>query len=504
MGFLDSIAASLSGGQGNAPPDPSAAPQGGDISQLAQPTGGQIPQSGANNAAMNPQPQPPQQPQHPQQPPMGPQLTGVKGYLSNIFYQMGEGMKVHLGMPTELQTRQKQQELNIQQQRADAETFDKQSEAQWRQQQTAQNAQGPVTDQREADSLSVPVGTMLSPAQKFAIYKSKAEMAGKANVAQIGATARLGAAQITALSRMSQTTMKAAYMPDPANPEQTILGVGLYDKAGNFRGYAENAVVPAAYLEKIHHGQEFKIDVDGNLHEIPTTSTSQPLVPPNPAQQPQNKLIQGPQAPNPSTLKSILTNGAAQAGKVAQNPQGVIPALQKGAGVFKAPTMMVGADSQGRQIAGTAQELQSASVNSFTKLSSGEADKVNIARQLTSPNGLFGLIDKDLAQFKDGELEGLGPRWNEFLAGTIGAADPRYVALRTHLTGLLSTALMQAHVGSRGGERIMEHFQDLANAGKMSLPTLKAAITAERQYVEEKAMRPLKQKQWNPKKGQYE
>ncbi len=315
MGLLDSIAASLSGGT-----PPFVAPQGGDISQISQPTGGQIPQSGANNAAMNPQP--PQQPQ-PQQ--MGPQLTGVKGYLSNIFYQMGEAAKAHLGMKTDQEVQLEQQRLNIAKQQADANTFEKQSEAQWRQQQTAQNAQGPVIDQREADSLSVPLGTMLSPAQKFAIYKSKADMAGKTNIAQIGANARLGAAQIQALSRMSQTSMKAAYMPDGT------LGVGLYDKAGNFRGYADNAVVPAEYLEKIRHGQEFKVDADGNLQAIPTTSTSAPLVPPSPANQPNNKLIQSPEPPNPSNLKSILTKGAAQAGQAAITPSAAKAALQNGA-----------------------------------------------------------------------------------------------------------------------------------------------------------------------------
>ena len=33
--------------------------------------------------------------------------------------------------------------------------------------------------------------------------------------------------------------------------------------------------------------------------------------------------------------------------------------------------------------------------------------------------------------------------------------------------------IMQAHVGSRGGSALLEHFEDLANAGKMDAPTLK-------------------------------
>lgn len=51
---------------------------------------------------------------------------------------------------------------------------------------------------------------------------------------------------------------------------------------------------------------------------------------------------------------------------------------------------------------------------------------------------------------------------------------------------------MQPHVGARGGEALMEHFEDIANAGKMSKDTLGAALGAEQQYVEEKAMRPVK------------
>lgn len=319
MGLLDSIASSLSGTQGSASPD-SSAPQGGDISQLTQPSGGQIPQSGANNATMNPQPQQQQQPQGQQQ--MGPQLHGIKGYLSNIFYNMGEAAKAHLGMKTDTEVQLEQQKINIQKQQADATTFEKNSEAQWRQQQTAANAPGPIVDQQESDALGVPLGTMISPAQKFALYKEKVAGLNKANVAQIGANARLGAAQIQALSRMSQTTMKAAYMPDGS------LGVGLYDKAGNFKGYADNAVVPAGYLEKIHHGQEFKVDADGTLQSIPTTSTSTPLVPP-PSKP--NQLVQSPEAPNPANLKGILTKGAEQAGQVASGASPVTPAGAKAA-----------------------------------------------------------------------------------------------------------------------------------------------------------------------------
>ena len=45
--------------------------------------------------------QPPAPPQA--QPQLGPRLTGIKGYLSNIFYDMGEAAKVQAGIPTDAQ-----------------------------------------------------------------------------------------------------------------------------------------------------------------------------------------------------------------------------------------------------------------------------------------------------------------------------------------------------------------------------------------------------------------
>src|SRR5207237_3205992 len=82
-------------------------------------------------------------------------------------------------------------------------------------------------------------------------------------------------------------------------------------------------------------------------------------------------------------------------------------------------------------------------------------------------------------------------RFNDALLQKAGS-DPDYAPLFVH-THLLSTALLQAHVGSKGSEGMMEEFAKLANAGKMSAPTLRAALGAEYKYVREKAMLPKKQ-----------
>jgi hypothetical protein len=151
--------------------------------------------------------------------------------------------------------------------------------------------------------------------------------------------------------------------------------------------------------------------------------------------------------------------------------------------------MMTGSMPDGTQVAGTQDELTRAGATGVTKLPAADSSKVSIARQLISPNGLLTNTQKDLEAFKPEELTAIGNRWNEFEAGTLGSGDPRYIALRTDAR-LLSTALMQAHVGSRGSESIMEHFEGLANAGKMSGDTLRTALETERRYVEEKAMLP--------------
>jgi hypothetical protein len=151
--------------------------------------------------------------------------------------------------------------------------------------------------------------------------------------------------------------------------------------------------------------------------------------------------------------------------------------------------MLTGSMPDGTQVAGTQDELAKAGATGVTKLPAADSSKVSVARQLISPNGLLTNTLKDVAAFKPEELTAIGNRWNEFEAGTLGLGDPRYVALRTDAK-LLSTAMMQAHVGSKGSEGMMEHFANLADAGKMSGDILKTALETERRYVTEKAMLP--------------
>lgn len=171
---------------------------------------------------------------------------------------------------------------------------------------------------------------------------------------------------------------------------------------------------------------------------------------------------------------------------------GVKASAEQEAKTASGTSLMVGTDKDGNQIAGTSDELTKAGAQGVTKLSADTGNKVITARQLTAPEGLFAMIRKDMDTLdQKGKMgSAASARFNDALLTKAGS-DPDYAPLITH-THLLATALMQAHVGSKGSENMMDEFKNLANAGKMSASTLRSALGAEYNYVHEKAMLPKK------------
>ncbi|MEE8608682.1 MAG: hypothetical protein V3S55_13835 [Nitrospiraceae bacterium] len=96
-----------------------------------------------------------------------------------------------------------------------------------------------------------------------------------------------------------------------------------------------------------------------------------------------------------------------------------------------------------------------------------------------------------MTQIKNLEAEGklgmLAGRYNEFMAGKIGAGDPNFARLRTTIS-LLQTGLMVPHVGARGGVRLLEHFKAQFNTGYMSAATLEAALGAIESFLKKYAV----------------
>lgn len=151
--------------------------------------------------------------------------------------------------------------------------------------------------------------------------------------------------------------------------------------------------------------------------------------------------------------------------------------------------MLVGSMPDGSQVAGTADELQRAGASGIMKLDADNAKKTIIARQLIAPGGLFQQVNADLRQLDaQGKIGVVASRWNDFMSGKVGSG-PEFAALRTHM-GLLATALMQAHVGARGSNEMLEHFKSLADYRIADAKTLRSALGAEYGYVQEKAMLP--------------
>jgi hypothetical protein len=98
---------------------------------------------------------------------------------------------------------------------------------------------------------------------------------------------------------------------------------------------------------------------------------------------------------------------------------------------------------------------------------------------------VMNLADTVLRQTQE-QTARLGPlrsRWNEFIAGQVGAPNPEFTQLRTNVA-LLTTLLLRMHVGARGGEQMMQHFKDLMDVSIQSPENLEAAVREVRAYAE--------------------
>jgi len=101
-------------------------------------------------------------------------------------------------------------------------------------------------------------------------------------------------------------------------------------------------------------------------------------------------------------------------------------------------------------------------------------------------HSLIGKFDKAMVKLEDPKIAAkFGPamgRFQEFMAGKVGAADPDFAELRSTLS-LLLTGTMRAHFGARGGQQMYDHFVDLLNSGRMDAPTLLASMRGLRDFM---------------------
>lgn len=170
---------------------------------------------------------------------------------------------------------------------------------------------------------------------------------------------------------------------------------------------------------------------------------------------------------------------------------------QKPATPEKAQDMAIG-ELNGRQVAGTVDELKAGGAQGIVKAGAAEAEKVQNARSLLNVFDSSDADDPGLIQLTDKlDKEGkLGPAMIKFQnwlnqggksIANFNVGDPDVQRLFTKM-GLANTGLMQVHVGARGSAQMLEHFEDLANAKNMSVSAFKAGLDAEHRYVRMKAM----------------
>jgi hypothetical protein len=192
------------------------------------------------------------------------------------------------------------------------------------------------------------------------------------------------------------------------------------------------------------------------------------------------------QAQAASTVAMLKDKTATVKSTVAKNYADAAKASAAKAGK---PDMLVGSLPNGVQVAGTADELTTAGIKNPIKLPASEVGKVEIARQLISPGGLFDNVASDVSALnKAGKLGPAASRWNAILTNKLGSGDADYARLSTDI-GLLQTAIQQAHVGAKGSSELMEHFkQTIGDPTISDAPTLLARLGASWDYINHKAM----------------
>jgi hypothetical protein len=83
-------------------------------------------------------------------------------------------------------------------------------------------------------------------------------------------------------------------------------------------------------------------------------------------------------------------------------------------------------------------------------------------------------------------ISSLGPaagRWNELWTTEAGTKNPAFAKFKTNTT-LLSSKLMNMHVGSRGGQEMMQHFNELIGQAKQDPANLQSTLDAIIEYAD--------------------
>lgn len=377
----------------------------------------------------------------------------------------------------------------------------------------------PLSDE-EADRYNMPHGTKLNQAQYGSLAKTGATLESKESEGALNRDMQLEKAEMTTHYKTTPAglfdTKTGKMLPSTGGKtlitKEVAADYGLNDA---FIGSlmtpgeaAQNRRAQSMFAPTVTSGTNYVPDVSGQPVAMPHYGSSQKIMPGTRSPQvpltetpPYNPQAGAPEAP--PAPAAPWNGGTGAPGTQTPAPRPAAPRGKGGqpapgtplAGVqLKAPKMLMATSLEGKQIAGTPAQLKAAGVDlaEANELPTAEVAKLNTARQMTAPGGLFDLINKDLAKISDKDMTVLGSRWQEFRRGTWGSGDLRFAKLYTHVKGLLATAVAQVHVGANGSQEMMEHFSRIADSTFMDKKTLQASLEGEKEYLDDKAMRPVK------------
>jgi hypothetical protein len=433
-------------------------------------------QTGAGISSQQPQagmapPGGPQAPQQAQTPQGGPQVSGKAGFLGNLLKTLLSGVQNAPGNPNNAFDRGYMQQSPNNQAMQQAKVQTAQSEADQAKIQTS--VTGMKALQMEYLLKRLPVEDQMKHMEVISKFKDNLIKEGASVEAEAG-DEKAGDAQAMHLNGTDPRAMNHSghfwsmpTMDENGKPKFDVVYVPTKDVLQN----------------------DFKWeDADGNEHTIAAGTPMLGL--PKMVEQMQ-KDVQGdtksqhkqmgdalkPNVPDgeiPQTVKWLQNQQKQNTPLYQQNKNAVDAQIN----MLNAAHSQIHAERQSEARAGAQMksDIKQDELTSSTKTMTEAAPRVlELADRVTK------LIDEQVKT-----LGPAGSRWNEFMAGKVGAPNPEFTKLRTNV-GLLTTLLMRMHVGARGGEYIMKHFQDLIDSGKQSPENLKAAIGEIRTYAQDVA-----------------
>lgn len=349
-------------------------------------------------------------------------MTGgpVRNFLQRFFAGGGQALLKDVGLPTPYE--KQQQAITGLQGIANAQgmlALHQQMASQYAPVPLVGMDGKPITDPTTGQVISLPA----NHAQTF--YAGQAAAAGRVQAAQVGAVAKITAAQMQIMATSGQLSRLVPAVDADGNTVMRAL-----NKFGQPIGDIEGAIPPTSYLPKSTTTGEWKQLEDGSYVQLPKTTTTHPVIPGVPAQ---------------------------VGGQGGQGGQG------QGARVVGGIATLDGKPILGK-----------GGITVTTKTMAETAPKVEELAQR-----LLGHID---TLEKSGDLGPGMSRWNEFWSGKVGTDNPEFRRMMTD-SSLLSTLLMRMHTGSRGAVQMMTHFDNILAAGHQSPANMRASIDEILQYA---------------------